>query len=209
MTRKWLFVCILVALILVVGVCYFSPVSTNTTNLINVSDLSKDNYRLLQSLELSPSGKQVAFFYAPNDKSSEELSLVLLEKENNISSDIYHTKFASWDVTSNLHWFGNDHIFFLRHCGTACQGITLLDLKTNERKNATLSYSSFPDQPATTYFEDWFGKKHQLDGFVREVYSEMINNKPYLIFDMMNDKGVKSGQRRFLFTETAILLEGY
>ncbi|PIR42319.1 hypothetical protein CO058_01100 [candidate division WWE3 bacterium CG_4_9_14_0_2_um_filter_35_11] len=205
------------ALILVVGFCYFLPVSANTKNLINVSDLSKDDSQKqvyfddkpLRSLELSPSGKQVAFFCVPNNQSSEELSLILLEKESNASQTIYHTQFASWDVTSNLHWLGERPHIFLRHCGTACHGITLLDIKTKERKIATLSYSSFPDQPAMTYFEDWFGKKHQLDGFVREVYSEMIDHRPYLIFDMMDGKGSEIGQRKFLFTETAILLEGH
>lgn len=205
----------------------FSPVATNPTNLIDVFKLGQADYphisrgeystvfladsqgqkqvyynnKPLRSLALSPSGALAAFFYSPASQSSDELALVLLERKDNTTREIYHTKFASWDVTSDLHWLGENYLFFLRHCGTSCQGITLLDVGTGETTNATLSYSSYTDQSASTHFEDWFGQEYQMDGFVREVTSQTIDSNRYLVFVLEDEAGKYVGSKSVLFLQ--------
>ena len=209
----------------------FSSVTAHPANLVDILSLDRDDFRYiskgkyntvfltnnqgrrqifyndkpLRYLALSPSQTQVSFFYAPNNQSSEELTLILLEKENGAFREIFQTRFASWDVRSDLHWLGDNHLFFLRHCGTACQGITLLTVATGKTKNATLSYSSFSDQPATTHFKDWFGQEFELPGLVDEVYSETKNGYNYLVIKIKDDKGLYLGENRFLFTGSGLL----
>jgi len=214
----------------------FSLVAANPKNLIDISKLSRSDYdnifiedygavfvyknnspkqiyfddKQLQSLALSPSQQQVAFSYDPNetDESKEdELSLMILDLVNKSTKEIFHTTFPSWDVTSKPQWLGDKYIFFLRHCGTGCQGVTLLNIETGQTKNAVLSYPSFPAQQAVTYFEDWFGQTYQFKDFVQNMHSEMIAGKFYLIFDLMDKKGMESGQKKFLFTGKSLILE--
>lgn len=154
----------------------------------------------LRSMALSPSRKQVAFYYFPSDQSAEELSLILFDIENGTTRQLYYTRDAFWDVTGDLYWLGNKHLFFLRHCGTSCQGITLLDLNTGETSNAVLTYPSFPNQPEKTRFKDWFGHEFDFDGLVRTVYSETEGENDYLIFALEDYNGTILGEERLLFT---------
>lgn len=239
MTRKYLVLCLSIILILI-GIYFFSrkqvgtsflSVATNPTDLVDVFDLSEDDYghisegkynevfltenqnqkqvyyndKPLRSLALSSSQKQIAFFYLSNDQSSEELSLILLDRESGQARQIYHTQSASWDVTSSIHWLGNNHLSFLRHCGTACQGVSLLNIETGETTNATLSYPSFPDQPEVTHFRDWFGKEFVISGLVDRVESETVDNLHYLVFRIKDYKGNFLGEKRFQFMETEIV----
>lgn len=81
-----------------------------------------------------------------------ELSLMLLDLDGKKVKEILHTTLPSWDVARNPDWLGNDHLVFVRHCGS-CQGLTLLNTQTGEVKNATMSYmSSFSDRSAYTHF---------------------------------------------------------
>ncbi|MDA1317172.1 MAG: hypothetical protein O3B87_04065 [bacterium] len=208
----------------------FSPVAANPTNLIDISKLTLDAYKhiseengavfvlknnsqkqvyfddkQLQSLEISPSQKQAAFYYDPNETDElkeHELSLMIFGLTNKSVKEVFHTTHPSWDVRSNLHWLGNNHLFFLRHCGTACQGITLLNIETGETKNAVLSYSSFPDQPEITSFQDWLGREYQMGGLVREVTSQTVDNNHYLVFILEDEAGKSLGEKRILFSDS-------
>ncbi len=210
-----------------------TPIPSDLTHLINVTNLSKNDYdhifenddnyvyiikngfqkqlvfdnKPVKSIELSPNDKQIAFFYEPDNKSKDVLSLMITHLENNISEEKYHTNFASWDATSNLHWLNNNYVFFTRHCGTACKGVTLLNLVSKETINAVLTYPSFSNQPVETHFKDWFGQEHVLQGIVNKISSETINNKTYLIFDMTDNKGNYTGQNKFLFSEKSLISE--
>jgi hypothetical protein len=207
-----------------------SDISSNSIDLISITNLSKsdydhivennDNYvyifengfqkqltfdnNPIRSIELSPNGKQTAFFYESDNKSRDVLTLMVIELENNVSEEKYQTSFASWDVTNNLHWLGEDYIFFLRHCGTGCKGVTLLNLKSKETINAVLTYPSFSNQPVETHFKDWFGQEYLLQGIVNKISSKTINNKTYLIFDMTNDNGDYVGQNKLLFSGNSL-----
>jgi len=167
--------------------------------------VSYDN-KLVTSMALSPTKKQVAFLYQPNSQSSEELTLALLGGGNTIQ-EIYHTQFASWDITSNIHWLGNNNIIFLRHCGSSCQGLTLLNVQNGKIANATLSYMFSSNQPPYTQFKDWFGNEHKMENLVSKVSTETINDKFYLIFEMSNEAGETNEQKRFLFTGESLILE--
>lgn len=209
----------------------FSPVSTNPTNVIDIRSVSLDNYqhvveesdavfitkdnsqkqvhfndKQLRSFILSPSHNQVAFTYYPDEPEDQVLSVVLLDVGTRSTEEIFHTIFPSWDVTSNPQWLGNDHLFFLRHCGTACQGLTLLDNETGKTKNAVLSYPSFPDQPEITYLTDWLGNEYKMNGLVGRVMSETENSKSYLIFSLENKDGEQIGQKRILFSSPQKIL---
>jgi hypothetical protein len=213
----------------------FSPVAANPTNLIDISKLTSEDYRYiseenssvfvskkdsqiqvyfddkqLQSLEMSPSGKQVVFSYDPNETDElkeSELSLMTFDLTNKSVKEVFHTVHPSWDVRSDLHWLGNDHIIFLRNCGTSCQGLTMLNIQTGKTKNATLSYMLSPDQQAYTHFEDWFDNHHELNNFVEKMYTEAKDGKYYMLFNMKTDIGEESSQERFLFTGSDLVLE--
>jgi len=214
----------------------FSLVAANPTNLIDIGKLTLEDYqhiseengavflskkdsqkqvyfddKQLQSLEMSPSQKQVAFSYDPNETEElkeSELSLMIFDIDSKKVKEVFHTTFPFWDVAGNPGWLGNNHLVFVRHCGTSCQGLTLLNIQTGELKNATLSYiSSFSDQPAYTHFEDWFGDHHEVNDFVEKIFTETTDSKHYLILDMMKDNGEKSGQEKFLFIEDKLILE--
>ncbi|MBU0578917.1 hypothetical protein KKE34_05465 [Patescibacteria group bacterium] len=214
----------------------FSPVAANPTNLVDIGKLTLEDYKhiseesgvvfvskkdsqkqiyfddkQLQSLEMSPSQKQVAFSYNPNETEElkeNELSLMLLDLDSKKVKEIFHTTFPSWDVAGNPDWLGNNHLVFVRHCGTSCQGLTLLNIQTGELKNATLSYmSSFSDRPVFTHFEDWFNTHFELDGFVKQIFTEFVGGKYYLVFDMQTDIGEEINKKKFLFLENNLALE--
>lgn len=213
----------------------FSSTAVNLTNQIDISKLrltdyshvfekhnvvfiSRDNSekqvyfddKQLQSLELSPSQTQAAFYYNPNETDElkeNELSLMIFDLTNKSVKEVFHTVHPSWDVRSDLHWLGNNNIIFSRHCGTSCQGLTMLNTQTEEIKNATLSYMLTSNRPAYTHFEDWFGDHHKVNDFVEKIFTQTTEGKYYLIFNMMKDTGEKSGQEKFLFTGDKLILE--
>lgn len=241
MKRKCILVCLLILLFSLLIIAKFlskdqikfsfSPLATNPTNLIDINELTKEDYKQvfegdyndvhvrkgnsskqvyyhdkpLISFKLSPTKKQAFFSYHPDDVSNEDLSLVLINLDSGQQKEIFHTTFSSWDVRSDVHWLGNNHLFFLRHCGTACQGITLLNIETGETINALLSYPSFPDQLETTFFQDWFGAEYEMDGLVVDVNSKTNDNIHYLIFSLEDYEKNNMGQKRFLFTGDGLI----
>ncbi|OGC51236.1 hypothetical protein A2W32_00830 [candidate division WWE3 bacterium RBG_16_37_10] len=143
----------------------------------------------IRSISLSPSQERIGLLYLPNSQSTEELSLTVMERKTGIAKEIFHTHFASWDVRGDLHWLGDDRLFFLRHCGTSCRGITLLSVKTGETSTAVLTYPSFPNQKAATSFKDWSGKEYPIEGLVSNIDSRIIDSQSYIVFDVVDEKG--------------------
>lgn len=134
---------------------------------------------------------------------------------NIIISVIYHFDdvdreyflFTGEDRTGYPHWLGNMYVFFTAYCGTSCQSLILLDTKTKQVRKSVLSYTSRENEKQNTHFDDWFNQEFKFNGFVNKIHAEVIDNQPYLIFDMVNDIGVESGQKKFLFTGDALILE--
>lgn len=153
----------------------------------------------LRSIELSPTQKQTAFLYHPDETSYENASLVIFDTQTRTFEEVYYTSQSFRDVTSDLHWLGDNYIFFRRYCGTACQGVTLLDLNTGKTKNAVLSYPSFPNQPTKTHFKDWYGQEFVMNGLVSNISSEAENNLYYLIFTLEDYHGNFLAEEKFLY----------
>lgn len=114
--------------------------------------------------------------------------------------------FVGEDRTGDPHWLGNEHIFFTSYCGTACQGIYLVDTRSKESELAVLSYIYNNESKRTeTYFKDWFGKEFKFEGLIDEIKSEMVNGEAYLIFNRKDDSGKVFPPKRFLFTQDSLI----
>lgn len=164
------------------------------------------NQRPLLSIELSPSQKLIGFSYYPNKNTSEDISLVVFNRQQKTYQEVYSSNFSSWDVTSGLHWLDDNHIFFMRHCGTGCQGITLLNLESGKTSTARLYYPSFPDKKPETHFVDWFGQKFDFDGLVSNISSKTVNNHNYLVFTLQDDQEKVIGEKILLFIKSGLIL---
>ena len=115
--------------------------------------------------------------------------------------------FNGEERTGNPHWLGNRYVFFTAYCGTACQGLTLLDTQSKQSWKAMISHWSRENDKQKTYFSTWFNQGFEFFGLVDKIYAEMVGNKPYLVFDINNDSGIESGQKRFLFTGNSLILQ--
>lgn len=166
--------------------------------------------------ELSPDGSKKITRYKLNDTSDLFANKYTTYLDNNViiavtnnlgSTEREYYIFIGEERTGEPHWLGNNYVFFTNHCGSSCQGLTLLDVRTGQRWQAVLSYLSNNNRSSETYFHDWFDKNFQFKGLVQKIHGLMENNQPYLIFDMENDKGVESGEKRFLFTGNSLILK--
>lgn len=115
--------------------------------------------------------------------------------------------FNGEERTGDPHWLGNRYVFFTAYCGTSCQGLILLDTQSKQIWKGVHSNRAWQNEKPQTHFSDWFDEEFEFPGLIDKIHAEMINNKPYLIFDMINDKEVESGQKRFLFTGNSLILE--
>lgn len=152
----------------------------------------------LQAIIPSPSGRQTAIAYTFESSTGEGFAISLLDL-NSETREIFSTEFPSWDITSDIQWLGENYLVFLRHCGTACQGLSLLDVYTGEVKNATLSYHTFPDQPLFTHFEDWFGTQFHWNGALKQVKTRFENGNNYLVFVLQDESGENIREEKVLF----------
>ena len=214
----------------------FSIVGANSTNFIDIQKIATSDFKnivkgkyggifvlknnsqkqiyfadkKIQDFALSPSLQQVVFSYDPNENDElreYELILMVFDLTSKNTKKIFHTTNPSWDVRSDIYWLGENHVVFIRNCGTSCQGVTLFNVSTGETKNATLSYMLSSDRPAYTHFEDWFGNHHEVNDFVERVYTATVKGKHYLLFDMKTETGEESHQEKFLFAGDSLILE--
>ena len=158
------------------------------------------NNKPITSELLSPSWNQSVFIHYPENNTSEKAAIIVHNREKDSFQEIYSTNHASWDIRSDLYWLTEDYIFFLRHCGTSCQGLTLLHPKSTTISQAVVSYSTTSDQPQLVHFQDWFGSSFEFPGLVSAIYADYENGRHYLVFNMANDKDVEIDEKRFLFT---------
>lgn len=113
--------------------------------------------------------------------------------------------FTGEERTNDPHWLGSNHVFFKSYCGSSCQGLTLVDINTRQKWQGVISY--LPYEESKTHFSGWFDESFELEGSIDEVYAILEDNKPYLVFDLINENRVESGQKRFLFTGKSLDLE--
>lgn len=115
--------------------------------------------------------------------------------------------FTGEERTSDPHWLGNKYLFFKAYCGSSCQGLILLDVENRQIWKGVLSYYAGKSERPKTRFSGWFDQDFEFEGSINKIHADVVDNKPYLIFDMKNEQGVQSGQKRFLFTGSKLILE--
>jgi|GEM_PF-6114146 len=166
--------------------------------------------------ELSPNGDRKVVRYKLNyqlglfsgsDTTYFDNNIVLALIENVGDMEREQFLFVGEERTGDPHWLGNKYIFFEAHCGTSCQGLTLLDTQNRQVWKGMLGYYAGKSERPRTNFSGWFDQDFEFEGFVNQIQADIVDNKPYLIFDMRNDQEVESGQKRFLFTGNKLILE--
>ena len=123
----------------------------------------------------------------------------------NIRTDKEDYVFTGEDRTGDPHWLGNDKIFFTTYCGTACQGLYLVDTGNKESELAVISYVFDGDGPWMTHFKDWFGEEFLFKGLVDEITSMTAGDKSYLIFKMKDVNKNPLAEERFLFMGKSLI----
>lgn len=119
---------------------------------------------------------------------------------------VKRTIFTGEERIGNPHWLGNDYIFFTTYCGTSCKGVYLINVRSKETNLAVLSFM-MPTQEQEgwyTHFRDWFDKEFKFSGLPKDIYAEMQDGKPYLIFEMEDDKNNILGKKQLLFTGNSL-----
>lgn len=190
------------SIVIAIVISFIAFQSLRNTSTLNISETLSTQDRAIQPLTLSPSEKQAVFKHQSKN-STDEISIILVDMHSKTKKEIFHTTFASWDVTSDIHWLGEEHLVFLRHCGTSCQGVTLLDLQSGQTTNAVLSYPSFSSSPNKTYFKDWFGVEYTFDGLVYDINTKTDDHDNYIIFALQDNEGKHIGTDYLLFTGSA------
>lgn len=187
-----------------------------TSNNLTLNQVEPAVIRERSFEELSPDGQKRIIRYEVNyvpELFSENYTTYLDNKIviaviNNIGDvEREYFVFNGEERTGDPHWLGNRYIFFTAYCGTACQRLTLLDTQSKQTREAMISYWSKENNKQKTYFNTWFDQAFEFFGFVDKIYAEMVDNKPYLVFNISNDDGVESGQKRFLFTGNSLVLQ--
>lgn len=189
---------------------------SEASNNITLNQVEQASIRENTFEELSPDGQKRIIRYEVNylPKLFSENYTTYLDNKiviaviNNIGDvEREYFVFNGEERTGDPHWLGNRYVFFTAYCGTACQRLTLLDTQSKQTWEAMISYWSRENDKQKTHFRNWFGQGFEFFGFIDKIYAEMDNNKPYLVFDISNDSGVESGQKRFLFTGDSLTLQ--
>lgn len=179
-----------------------SYVESYTTNQAPPASLE----RKITHQETSPDGQREIIRYKLSDdpeffsNNAYFNSNVIIAVKNLTDPGREYFIFIGEERTGNPHWLGNGYVFFTAHCGSSCQRLTLLNVTTQQNWPAMLGYLFEKNGNWKTYFTDWFGHDFEFKGFIKEMRGEMRNNKPYLVFDMENEKEVEIGEKLFLFT---------
>jgi len=166
--------------------------------------------------ELSPDGNRKVIRYKLNYQSElfskshttyldNNVILAVVENIGDVERERF--LFTGEERTSDPHWLGNKYLFFKVHCGSSCQGLVLLDTENRQIWKGALSYYAGKSERSKTRFSGWFDQSFEFEGSVDQIHADMVDNKPYLIFDMKNEQGVESGQKIFLFTGNKLILE--
>lgn len=155
-------------------------------------------------LQRSPLGTRNVVAYQINNKPLFENHIMIVIQDVNSKKE--EPLFIGEERTGMPKWLGEDHIFFISYCGTACQGIYLINVLNKEVKLATLSFTFSDTNTWETHFSDWFGKKFQFPGLLGEISTEFSSdNNFYLVFSKKDQSDNNPSKRRFLFTGEALV----
>lgn len=166
-------------------------------------ELSPDGYKKITRYELSNNSELFSNSYTTYLDNN-----VIISVTNNLGGvEREYYIFIGEQRAGKPYWLGNNYIFFTSYCGSSCQGLTLLDVRTGKKWLAVLSSLSEEGSQPKTHFHDWFERDFEFSGFVLDVNGVMKNNEPYLLFNLKNKEGVETGQKRFLFTGNSLILK--
>lgn len=150
------------------------------------------------TFELSPNGKKLLIF--TTSKGQDETAVIAIKNlMTNEYAEIFSTTNRLYEVRSAVRWLGNEHIFFLRSCGTGCRGLMLINTHTRQVETAAISYPSFSSQQPYTHFSDWNGQDTKMYGLASEVLAETDPAGDFLVFVMQDWKGQPAGRERVPF----------
>lgn len=166
-------------------------------------ELSPDNQKKVTRYETSYQQE----LFSGNYTTYLDNKVIIAITNNSGDAEREYYVFTGEERTGDPHWLGNQYVFFTTYCGTACQKLILLDVHSRQIREAMISYWSKENNKQKTYFNTWFDQGYEFFGLVDRVYAQMIENRPYLIFDISNDYGVESGQKKFLFTGESLILQ--
>lgn len=113
------------------------------------------------------------------------------------------------DITTEPHWLGDRYLLFTRSCGTACQGLVLLDTTTGETKSGTLSFSDSDDSETgpRIYLRDWFNRTFIIEGLLNKFYTEVdTNGIVWLILSTQDEDSTTTTPYRYIFDERTTVL---
>lgn len=83
----------------------------------------------ISSALLSPSHRKLGFFFRPEDHSSGEVVLAVLDTNQKVVKEIYRGD--NW--TSNWEWKGDEAVIIKRSCGTGCMNASVINVSTGEK----------------------------------------------------------------------------
>lgn len=158
--------------------------------------------------EDSPDGtKQIIRYQLSHDPS------LFSNYENYLNNNIFITLkdltgnqesyiFVGEERTGDPHWLDNKYVFFTAHCGTACQGLYLVNTTSKTVKHAVISYFFEKNGPWQTHFKDWLGQEVVFPGLLEDIQSSREAGETTLTFKM------RDGQRRPLKDETFVFADG-
>ena len=178
---------------------------------ITIQEIIKETYR-----ELSPNNQKKITRYELSNNTELFSNSYTTYLDNNIIISVTNNLggvereyyiFIGEQRTGNPHWLGNNYVFFTSYCGSSCQSIVLLDVRTGKKWLAILSSFSEKGEQPKTHFHDWFENDFEFSGFVLNINSVMNNNEPYLLFNLENKEGVEFGQKRLLFSGNSLILK--
>lgn len=144
---------------------------------------------------LSPDKSKKIIIYFLDEQELENI-ISVVELDSDYEKYIYIGKNIGFPK-----WLGNDHIFFTKYCGTACQGFILVEVNGGEVRSGILSYMSLDlSRPDYTHFKDWFGSEFEFDGYPESMRGEIKDDKAWLVFAMHDQNKKPLGEKRFIFT---------
>ncbi|MBI2596789.1 hypothetical protein HYW41_01410 [Candidatus Daviesbacteria bacterium] len=148
--------------------------------------------------EISPTRIRRAITYKLHNKPLFQDHIMIATQDSN--SETEEPLFIGEERTGMPQWLDDEHILFTSYCGTACQGVYLINVRNKEAKLATLSFTFSDTNTWETHFSDWFGKKFQFPGLLGDIGTEFSNDNFYLVFRKKDQLDNDSGKRRLLFT---------
>lgn len=164
---------------------------------------------IVRSQTPSPARSQTAIVKEVHE--GDVTSAVIMVRDHATSNErvVFTAPDAFRDIATEPHWLGEHYLLFTRYCGTACQGLVLLDTVTGETKSGILSFSNSDDSKngAHTYLRDWLNRTFIMEGLLDEFYTDVdTNGTVWLILSTQDEDSTAATLYRYIFDERTTTL---